>query len=45
MDFKNLIARKRERFAELEREIADPALFEKFARRYGSTKATRVAKK
>ena len=28
MDFETLIARKRERFAELEREIADPALFE-----------------
>ncbi|MFN2509119.1 MAG: peptide chain release factor 1 [Chthoniobacterales bacterium] len=28
MDFENLIERKRERFAELEREIADPALFE-----------------
>src|SRR5213595_797549 len=28
MDFNSLIERKRERFAELEREIADPALFE-----------------
>src|SRR3954464_3991422 len=28
MDFESLITRKRERFAELEREIADPALFE-----------------
>src|ERR1044072_5485990 len=28
MDFSSLIERKRERFAELEREIADPALFE-----------------
>src|SRR3954453_17913946 len=28
MDFDSLIARKRERFAELEGEIADPALFE-----------------
>src|SRR6188768_1280440 len=28
MDLQSLIARKRERFAELEREIADPALFE-----------------
>jgi peptide chain release factor 1 len=27
MDFSSLIARKRDRFAELEREIADPALF------------------
>ena len=27
MDFSSLIARKRERFSELEREIADPALF------------------
>src|SRR5437588_1106921 len=27
MDFDSLIGRKRERFAELEREIADPALF------------------
>src|SRR3982074_2344821 len=27
MDFNSLIERKRERFAELEREIADPALF------------------
>src|SRR5205085_10687738 len=28
MDFNSLVDRKRERFAELEREIADPALFE-----------------
>src|SRR6187551_2898713 len=28
MDFNSLVERKRERFAELEREIADPALFE-----------------
>src|ERR1700722_9952700 len=28
MDFNSLIQRKRERFEELEREIADPALFE-----------------
>src|SRR5213595_1136342 len=28
MDFNSLIERKRERFAELEREISDPALFE-----------------
>ena len=28
MDFQDLIQRKRDRFAELEREIADPALFE-----------------
>ncbi|MFL6569401.1 MAG: peptide chain release factor 1 [Chthoniobacterales bacterium] len=28
MDFQSLITRKRERFAELEREIADPALFD-----------------
>ncbi|MEO5719905.1 MAG: peptide chain release factor 1 [Chthoniobacterales bacterium] len=28
MDFQHLIHRKRDRFAELEREIADPALFE-----------------
>ncbi len=28
MDFEGLISRKRERFAELEREIADPTLFE-----------------
>src|SRR5438477_11709005 len=27
MDFSSLIARKRDRFAELEREISDPALF------------------
>src|SRR5438045_7999555 len=27
MDFSSLIARKRDRFAELEREIADPGLF------------------
>ncbi|MDQ6861421.1 MAG: PCRF domain-containing protein, partial [Verrucomicrobiota bacterium] len=28
MDFQELIQRKRDRFVELEREIADPALFE-----------------
>jgi len=27
MDFNSLIQRKRERFEQLEREIADPALF------------------
>ncbi|MEY2503764.1 MAG: peptide chain release factor 1, partial [Verrucomicrobiota bacterium] len=28
MDFNSLVERKRERFQQLEREIADPALFE-----------------
>src|ERR1044072_9497786 len=48
MDFDSLIARKRERFAQLEGEIADPALFEnrkrasEIMREHASVKALRA---